>query len=80
MTGGKVKVQTMDGARGAYIKPGTKSGTKLRLMGLGLKKPDGARGDHYVEIQVEIPEATTPSQLEALKKFAQEFNLNLEGI
>jgi molecular chaperone DnaJ len=79
MMGGKVKVQTMDGARGAHIKPGTKSGLKLRLMGLGLKKPDGTRGDHYVEIQVEIPEATTPAQIEALKKFAKEFNLNLEG-
>ncbi|MDA0837782.1 MAG: DnaJ domain-containing protein [Planctomycetota bacterium] len=79
MMGGKVKVQTIDGARGARIPPGTKSGAKLRLKELGLKQPNGTRGDHYVEIQVEIPEATTPAQIEALKKFAQEFDLNVEG-
>jgi molecular chaperone DnaJ len=79
MMGGKVKVQTMDGARGARIPPGTKSGAKLRLRELGLKQPNGTRGDHYVEIQVEIPEATTPEQIEALKKFAKDFNLNVEG-
>ncbi|MGF1485432.1 MAG: DnaJ C-terminal domain-containing protein [Opitutales bacterium] len=45
--------------------PGTQSGRKFRLKGLGLQKSDGSRGDLYAVVQLTIPAATTDAQRQA---------------
>jgi DnaJ-class molecular chaperone len=53
--GTKVDVPTVEGAARVTIPPGTSSGSKLRLRGKGIKRPDGARGDQLCNIQVVVP-------------------------
>ena len=54
------------------VPPGTQPGKKLRLKGKGVKKMrGGGRGDHIIEIHVEIPESLDDLQKEAFLKFAE---------
>ncbi len=57
--GKKVKVK---------VPRGTKPGTRLRVPGLGVQRPN-RRGDLLVEIQYQIPEKLTREQEEALRSF-----------
>jgi molecular chaperone DnaJ len=69
--GGTVEVPTIDGTRAKLqIPAGTQSGTRFRLKGKGmsiLRSP--ARGDMYVEAQVETPVNLTRKQQELLREF-----------
>jgi DnaJ-class molecular chaperone len=60
--GAKVKCPTVDGAVMLTIKPGTSSGTVLRLAGKGWTKKNGQtrdgkteRGDQLVTIEIQLP-------------------------
>ena len=55
VTGGKVKVPTVDGPVMLTIKPGTSSGTTMRLGGKGFTKKDGKRGDQLVTLEIDLP-------------------------
>jgi molecular chaperone DnaJ len=69
--GSKVSVKTLDGKKVAVkIPQGTTSGKRFRVRGQGIEK-DGARGDLIVQVEVTVPEALTPEQEEAMKKFAE---------
>jgi len=68
--GGKVQAHTLTRKISLNIPPGTTSGTKLRLKGMGIAV-DGVAGDQYVEIIVDVPKNLTDEQkqlLEQLKK------------
>lgn len=70
--GGTVEVPTIDGDVKLKIRPGTQSGTMVRLRGRGIKKLHGfGRGDQYIRLRVKIPEKLTREQKEALKKFKE---------
>jgi len=57
--GAKIEVPTIDGRSLVRIPPGTNSGKTLRLKEKGVPSArNGARGDHYVEIQVVVPPPT----------------------
>jgi DnaJ-class molecular chaperone len=49
-------VSTIDGKAEVKIPPGTSSGKKLRLRGKGMPDPAGGNGDHYVTIQIDVPQ------------------------
>jgi|JI6StandDraft_1071083.scaffolds.fasta_scaffold92877_2 DnaJ-class molecular chaperone len=49
------EVATLDGKASVKIPPGSSSGKKLRLRGKGAVTADGAPGDHYVTIQIDVP-------------------------
>jgi molecular chaperone DnaJ len=49
------EVATLDGKASVKIPPGTGSGKKLRLRGKGVVAGDGAPGDHYVTVQIDVP-------------------------
>ncbi|MHC4591526.1 MAG: molecular chaperone DnaJ [Planctomycetota bacterium] len=66
--GTKVDVQTMQGPLTVRVPPGTQPGQKLRVAGYGLETSDGRRGDHYVEIQVQIPRDLTEEQKKLLEQ------------
>jgi DnaJ-class molecular chaperone len=53
--GGKVKCPTVDGAVMLTIKPGTGSGTVMRLAGKGFSTKAGARGDQLVTLEIQLP-------------------------
>ena len=52
--GGEVKVKTVDGEVLYEVKPGTASGTRVRLRGKGMPtlRNKDTRGDHYITLIV----------------------------
>jgi len=48
-------VATIDGKAEVKIPPGTSSGKKLRLRGKGMPDRTGGAGDHYVTVQIDVP-------------------------
>ena len=48
-------VATIDGKAEVKIPPGTSSGKKLRLRGKGMADHAGSAGDHYVTVQIDVP-------------------------
>ncbi len=72
--GSRIRVRTIDGKVDLKVPPGTQSGTKFRLRGRGVKA-DGATGDQYVEVLVEIPKRMSQKQKELMEQFAREGGL-----
>lgn len=82
--GADIKIKTVDGEVIYTVKPGTKTGTKVRLKGKGvpsLRNPQ-VRGDHYVTLVIQTPEKLSSEAKEALRKFDEltgnTLHLNLE--
>ena len=48
-------VATIDGKAEVKVPPGTSSGKKLRLRGKGVPDRSGQVGDHYVTVQIDVP-------------------------
>ena len=69
--GADVKIKTVDGDVIYTVKPGTKTGTKVRLKGKGVPSIRSAsiRGDHYVTLVIQTPEKLSHEAKEALRKF-----------
>ena len=69
--GADVKIKTVDGDVIYTVKPGTKTGTKVRLKGKGVPSIRSAsiRGDHYVTLVVKVPERMNQAQKDALKRY-----------
>lgn len=68
--GGIIEVPTIDGNLKLRVRPGTQSGTMVRLAGRGVKKLHGyGHGDQYVRLLVKIPEKLTRKQKEILEEF-----------
>jgi len=65
--GGKIPVKTLARDINMTIPAGTKSGTILRLKGMGLSV-DGTQGDQYVEVMIDVPESVTNRQRELLEE------------
>ncbi|HLF06413.1 MAG TPA: DnaJ C-terminal domain-containing protein [Thermoplasmata archaeon] len=63
--GTKTEVTTVDGRKVALRIPrGIQHGTRLRLDGLGLPRPGGARGALLVEVHLKAPEALSKRETE----------------
>ena len=69
--GGSIEVPTVDGGKARIALPaGTQSGKQFRLRGKGMTiLRQAARGDMYVEVDVETPVNLTKRQKELLKEF-----------
>ena len=74
--GGEAKVHTIYGDVLCNIKPGTQSGTKIRLRGKGIVTMNNpsVHGDEYATVQIEVPTNLTPDARRKLKEFEQECN------
>ncbi len=73
--GCEIEIPTIDGKVMQKIPEGTQHGTKFRLRDKGIPSiRNGARGDQYVRIIVEIPKNLTARQREILEEFAKESN------
>ncbi len=55
ITGGKVKVPTLDGAVMLTVPQAAQSGATLRIKGRGFTAKSGVRGDQLVTLQIHLP-------------------------
>lgn len=71
--GGEVMIQTIHGAVICKIKPGTQSGSKIRLKGKGaaLMQDPSRFGDHYVTVQIQVPVDLGSEAKEKLREFQE---------
>ena len=71
--GGTTETPTVDGDVKIRIRPGTQSGTMMRLRGKGAPRLRGrGRGDQYVRINVAVPEKPTKEQKKLMEKLKEE--------
>lgn len=71
--GGETRVNTLYGDVVCKIKPGTQSGSKIRLKGKGVvsMKDSTVHGDHYVTIQIEVPRHLNPKARQKLMEYKE---------
>jgi molecular chaperone DnaJ len=68
--GTKISVRTLDGKRVTVrIPPGTPSGRRFRVRGMGIAK-DHRKGDLIIETAIVVPEKLTEEQERMMKEFA----------
>lgn len=69
--GGSVLVDTVDGKVIYDVKPGTQTGTRVRLKnkGVPLLRNKNSRGDHYVTLVVDVPTKLSKEAKELLRQF-----------
>lgn len=69
--GGEVKISTLYGEVQCNIKPGTQSGSQLRLRNKGIVHMNhpSVHGDQYVTIQVQVPRDLSEEAKQKLKEF-----------
>lgn len=68
--GGDIRVKTIDGDVKFNIKPGTQTGTRIRLKGKGVCHVynQNSRGDQYSTLVVKVPNKLNAEQRELIKK------------
>lgn len=59
-------VATIDGKAEVKVPAGTSSGKKLRLRGKGMPDHAGGPGDHYVTVQIDVPNELDDDDTKAL--------------
>jgi DnaJ-class molecular chaperone len=71
--GGESKVPTLYGDVKIRIKPGTKSGTMIRLKGKGAPHLRGrGKGDQYTKVRINVPDKPSSKQKQLIKKLKEE--------
>ena len=71
--GGQIEVPTVDGEVKIKIRPGTQSGTMIRLRGKGVPFLRGrGNGDEYVRLIIQTPEKLTREQRKMIEKMGEE--------
>lgn len=69
--GGEARIHTIDGDVIYEVKPGTQTGTRIRLKGKGVPslRNKNVRGDQYVTLVVQVPTNLSQEAKEALRAF-----------
>ena len=67
--GGEIEVPTLDGEVKVRVRPGTQSGTMIRLRGKGITRlHGGGKGDEYIRFIVAVPERLSREQKKAVEE------------
>jgi curved DNA-binding protein len=76
--GASIKAPTPGGPVDLKIRPGSASGSKMRLKGRGIpaSSSNNSTGDLYVVLQIALPPAGTDSEKAAYEKMQQSFSFN----
>jgi molecular chaperone DnaJ len=71
--GGEVQVNTLEGSHTIKVPAGTQNGHIFNLKALGVPHLNNSskRGDHYVEVQVEIPTQLSGEEKKLLQKLGE---------
>lgn len=79
--GGEVIVPTIYGKVLCTIRPGTQSGTKIRLRGKGIVSMNHKNmyGDQYVTVQIEVPKNLNAQAKEKLNEYEAALRHNTNG-
>lgn len=79
--GGEVKIRTLTGEVLCKIKPGTQSGTKIRLKGKGIVSLSNSsvHGDQYAVVEIAVPKNLDPEARQKLKEFEAALEKNVRG-
>lgn len=74
--GGEIVVKTIDGDVAYTVKAGTQTGTRVRLRGKGVPslRNKKLRGNHYVDIVVDVPTTVSKEQKKLLQQLEDSFN------
>lgn len=74
--GGEIVVKTIDGEVAYTVKAGTPTGTRVRLRGKGVPslRNKKLRGNHYVDIVVDVPTSVTKEQKKLLQQLEDSFS------
>lgn len=69
--GGEIRIKTIDGEVAYDVKAGTQTDTRVRLHGKGVPslRNKQVRGDHYVNLVVQVPTKLDAKQKELLLEF-----------
>ena len=71
LLGAKIDVPTIDGKITMTLPAGTQNGRRFRLRGKGVPAlQGGVRGDHYVTVQVVLPDTLDTRSRQLLEEFA----------
>ncbi|NIQ98132.1 MAG: J domain-containing protein [Desulfuromonadales bacterium] len=65
--GTSVEVPTLEGTKKVKVPAGMQSGGKIRLKGHGVPRLQGARGNLFAIIEIEVPKPLTEEQKEAVE-------------
>jgi curved DNA-binding protein len=68
--GATVTLRTLDGSVRIKVPAGSSSGRKIRLEGKGYPGANGARGDLYAELRIEVPAELGAGERELLERWA----------
>ena len=79
--GGEAIINTLNGRVSCRIKPGTQSGSKIRLKGKGVANMRDPKtfGDLYVTVQIEVPTSLSAEALAKLREFEAASNRKQGG-
>jgi molecular chaperone DnaJ len=71
LLGAKIDVPTIDGKTTMTLPAGTQNGRRFRLRGKGVPALQGSvRGDHYVTVQIVLPDKLDVRSRQLLEEFA----------
>lgn len=71
--GTTVTVETLEESKRIKVKPGTQSGSKIRLKGFGVPARAGsANGDLYAVIDIDVPQLLSEEQKVLIEKLREE--------
>jgi DnaJ-class molecular chaperone len=73
--GAKVDVPTPKGTVSLRVPPGSSSGTKLRIKGLGVAAADRPAGDLFAEVQIMLPAKLDDAALGQIKQLDSRYPL-----
>jgi DnaJ-class molecular chaperone len=73
--GAKIDVPTPKGRITLTIPPGTSSGRRLRLKGMGAPTASGSHGDLYAEMQIVLPESLDEESQAAIRQLDERYPL-----
>jgi len=69
--GAKVDVPTLSGTVTITVPPGTSSGQRLRIRGMGLPSSGGEKGDQFCEVKIVMPKPLDARSKELLDEFGR---------
>jgi DnaJ-class molecular chaperone len=71
LLGCELEAETIHGRVRTRLAPGIQPGTRLRLAGRGIEQ-GGRKGDHYLEVAVELPKDLNPEEKALIQGLAKE--------